>query len=178
MMKKIIALAILLLIIGGCTPDESQTADLPPAENTSESAVNPVEEPVADETQSPGETSVAPSDSVNLGEITPEPAQEDGDLIVQPAPGIPDPEVKMVQLASEQLAERLGVDIGEITLVEAVSRDWPDSGLGCPSPDLIYAAVITPGYQITLEAEGETYIYHTDTGDNAVLCVDGQPADE
>jgi hypothetical protein len=42
---------------------------------------------------------------------------------------------------------------------------------------LLYAAVITPGYQITLEAEGQSYIYHTDMVETVVLCVDGRPAE-
>lgn len=184
------------ILIIGCTPeDTNQTADLPPAKNTAESAVDPVEEPVEEseakesaDSNAPesdlGEvvnsdvTLVAPSGGVDLSELTPAAgADQNQDLIVQPAPGIPDPELKMVQLAAENLANRLGIDIGEITLVEATFMDWPDSGLGCPSPDLLYAAVITPGYQITLEAQGQTYIYHTDSVDNVVLCVDGLPAE-
>jgi hypothetical protein len=181
MIKKTIVLIVLLIAIIGCTPDEpAEPAELPPAEATSDAAVNPVEEPEdgQSESQNPDLTIVPPSGSVDLGQITPDAASEgDGDLVVQPAPGIPDPEIAMVQLASQDLADRLGLDIGEITFVEAAEQDWPDSGLGCPSPDELYAAVITPGYQITLEAEGESYLYHTDKVENVVLCVDGQPAD-
>jgi hypothetical protein len=184
MLKKIITLTMLAMLIIGCTPGEnSQSADLPPAENTSESAVNPVEEAVDNDNGlgvvvNPDTTLVAPSGSVDLDDLpTPVDTDEAANVIVQPAPGIPDPEVKMVQLAAEDLAERLSIDIGEVTLVEAISKDWPDSGLGCPSPDLIYAAFITPGFEIVLEAEGQNYTYHTDTAETVVLCVDGQPAE-
>jgi hypothetical protein len=167
---------LLLLTIIGCTPDETaDPAQLPPAPSTSDATPNPVEEPVDD----PVVTVVAPSGSVDLGQLTPEAAsEEDGELIVQPAPGVPNPEVQMIQIASQHLADRLGIDIGEVTFVEAAAQDWPDSSLGCPSPDLLYAAVITPGYDITLEAQGQSYSYHTDTVENVVLCIDGLPADD
>jgi hypothetical protein len=42
---------------------------------------------------------------------------------------------------------------------------------------MMYAAVITPGFEITLEAQDQSYIYHTDTGDTVVLCIDGRPAE-
>jgi hypothetical protein len=187
MKKKILALTVLLLLVAGCTPEATnESADSPAAESTTESALNPIEENMEESNEPDGEeaegtnpdvTTVPPSGSVDLGQLTPDAGTEDGDLIVQPAPGIPDPEAQMVQLAGEALAERLGIDIGEVTLVEAVSMEWPDAGLGCPSPDFMYAAVITPGYQITLEAQGQSYTYHTDTVENAVLCVDGQPAE-
>jgi hypothetical protein len=35
-----------------------------------------------------------------------------------------------------------------ILAVEAVN--WPDAALGCPQPDMIYAAVITPGYRVVI----------------------------
>lgn len=168
MIKRIIALMMLVVIVVGCTPEEA--AELPTTETTPESAVDPGEESGSD----PVVTSVPPAGSVDLGELTPE-AGGDGELIEQPAPGVPDPEVKMVQIAAEKLAGHLGIDVGEVTLVEAISREWPDSGLGCPDPNMVYAAVITPGYEITLEVAAENYTYHTDQVENAVLCVDGRP---
>jgi PBP1b-binding outer membrane lipoprotein LpoB len=189
-MKKLMLITILALLIVGCTPDESAES-LPPVQNTAESAVNPVEEPGEEQSLDPNApidgtgvltntdvTLVAPSGSVDLDELDPDAAtDEEAGEIEQPAPGIPDPEVKMVQLTAEALAERLDIDISEVTLVESLAQDWPDAGLGCPAPDAIYAAVITPGFQITLEAQGENFIYHTDTAETVVLCIDGLPAE-
>lgn len=192
-MKKMITFAVLVLFITGCTA--GQAAEQPQdAGDSGESAVQPIEETVeetVDNTNSeetttgpaagqsdqtdPVVTSVAPSGSVDLGQLTPEPAAE-GELIIQPAPGVPDPKAKMVQFASQELADRLGIDISEVTLVDIVTEEWSDSSLGCPAPDSVYLTVITPGYQITLEAEGESYVYHTDQVQNVVLCVNGQPA--
>lgn len=165
MFKRIIACVVLGLVVVGCSPE---AAELP----TAESAIDPGEGTI----DNPEVTSVPPAGSVDLGELTPE-AGGDGDLIEQPAPGVPDPEVKMVQLASEHLAEYLDIDISEVTLVEAVFREWPDAGLGCPDPEFVYAAVITPGYEITLEAEDENYSYHTDVVEAVVLCVNGLPVE-
>ncbi|MFZ0543813.1 MAG: hypothetical protein WAM60_00145 [Candidatus Promineifilaceae bacterium] len=180
--KIIIPLILLTLLIIGCTPEES--ADLPTAESTSESAVNPIEEPVESATpeasNNAGNTdiiTVDPAGSVDLGQITPD-ADSSGDLVVQPAPGAPGLEAEaVIQLSIQALAGRLGIDAGEITLLEVAPQDWPDSSLGCPSPDQLYAAVITPGYEITLEAQGQSYSYHTDKTENVILCIDGRPAE-
>ncbi len=45
--------------------------------------------------------------------------------------------------------------------VEAVM--WSDAALGCPQPDMIYAAVVTPGYKITVTSADATYTVHTDS---------------
>mgnify|MGYP005841997265 CR=1 FL=1 len=48
-----------------------------------------------------------------------------------------------------------------IIAVEAVN--WPDAALGCPQPDMIYAAVITPGYRVVLATADATIVVHTDS---------------
>jgi hypothetical protein len=48
--------------------------------------------------------------------------------------------------------------------------EWSDASLGCPQEGMMYAQVITPGYLIVLEAQGQTFEYHTDQGTNVVLC--------
>jgi hypothetical protein len=55
-----------------------------------------------------------------------------------------------------------------ITASEPVS--WPDSSLGCPKPGEFYAQVITPGYRVTVQYQGETVEVHTDQSDRAVRC--------
>ncbi len=49
-------------------------------------------------------------------------------------------------------------------------RDWPDSSLGCPQPDMLYAQVITPGYLVVVEVSGEPIEYHTDDRGTVVRC--------
>jgi hypothetical protein len=61
-------------------------------------------------------------------------------------------------------------DALRITAVEAVN--WPDAALGCPQPDMIYAAVITPGYRVVLETADARFVVHTDSrpGGEQIIC--------
>jgi hypothetical protein len=80
----------------------------------------------------------------------------------------PDCEKAAVALATEDLARRLGSADG-ITIKSAEFVQWPDACLGVSQPDVACAEVITYGYRIVLEADGEIYAYHTDGGSRAVL---------
>lgn len=72
--------------------------------------------------------------------------------------------------ALADLSEKSGIAAGEITLVSMEEVEWNDASLGCPQEGFMYAQVITPGYLIVLEAQGEEYEYHTDKSANVVLC--------
>ncbi|EFO81110.1 FHA domain-containing protein [Oscillochloris trichoides DG-6] len=67
-------------------------------------------------------------------------------------------------------AQRSGVDAAAITLLRGAAVEWNDSALGCPQPDMAYLQVITPGYQVILQAGQQTYDYHTDTRGYFILC--------
>jgi len=86
----------------------------------------------------------------------------------QPAPtaGEPTvpPEAAEVTLVKRDLAQRLNVTVDEIRVVSVKAVDWPDASLGCPKPGMLYADVITPGFEIILEANGQEYAYHTGGG--------------
>lgn len=111
---------------------------------------------------------------VDLSEVTSEPG--DGQPQEAPKPGVPDDSTAISQQVNLALAERLGIDISEITVVIIEATEWSDSSLGCPASGYAYAQVITPGYKITLKSDGEEYNYHTDLNGNFVLCgEDGQP---
>lgn len=81
----------------------------------------------------------------------------------------------IVELVVRDLALRLSVGLNEIAVSSIERVEWPTSALGCPLPSADYIQVITPGYRINLEAAGEVYTYHTDTGMTLVLCQDGFP---
>lgn len=90
-----------------------------------------------------------------------------------PAPGsasVPPEAAKPLEASKKDLARRLGISADEVSLVSVEKVDWPDTSLGCPEPGKVYAQVITPGYRIVLQAKGQTYRYHTDRGQNVVLC--------
>ncbi|MBI3943224.1 MAG: hypothetical protein HY326_09445 [Chloroflexi bacterium] len=49
--------------------------------------------------------------------------------------------------------------------------EWRDSSLGCPEPGKMYLQVITPGYRVVLQKDGETIEVHTDkSGERIVIC--------
>lgn len=77
---------------------------------------------------------------------------------------------EIVSQAREELAGELGVQPEKISVVEAEAMRWSDSSLGCPEPGKMYAQVITPGYRIVLEHEGEQYDYHTNQQGLMKLC--------
>jgi hypothetical protein len=68
------------------------------------------------------------------------------------------------------IATDLGVSPESVQLIAMESRDWPDSSLGCPQPDMLYAQVITPGYLVLVEVAGEQIEYHTDKRGTVVRC--------
>jgi Ferritin-like domain len=68
------------------------------------------------------------------------------------------------------IAADLGVPTESVQVITMEPRDWPDSSLGCPQPDMLYAQVITPGYLVVVEVAGERIEYHTDELGTVVRC--------
>ena len=68
------------------------------------------------------------------------------------------------------IAEDLDVPASSLQVITVEPRDWPDTSLGCPEPDMLYAQVITPGYLILVEVSGERFEYHADERGNIVRC--------
>jgi len=80
-------------------------------------------------------------------------------------------EVQM-QLATriiEHLAAELQMSPAEVVLMDVEEVDWPDASLGCPRPGEAYAQMITSGYRMKLEVEGESHTYHTSNRPNSRL---------
>ncbi|MET0497322.1 MAG: hypothetical protein ABW106_03505 [Steroidobacteraceae bacterium] len=63
-----------------------------------------------------------------------------------------------------------------ITILEASQQEWPDGALGCAAPGMNYMQMLTPGYRVKLQANGQTYSYHSDLKGRFVLCDGGVPA--
>lgn len=81
----------------------------------------------------------------------------------------------LVEKAKDDLAIRLAVSTNEINLIEATSVTWPDSSLGCPQEGMVYTQVLTSGYLILLEQGGNTFEYHSSSGDTIVTCENPSP---
>ncbi|NJN17551.1 MAG: hypothetical protein HC822_15400 [Oscillochloris sp.] len=80
-----------------------------------------------------------------------------------------------VDQVRQDLANRLGVAPGAVTIQSVEPVEWANAALECPAPDEAYATVVTPGYRIIAVAQGAEYIYHTDTGNQIRLCENGRP---
>jgi hypothetical protein len=68
------------------------------------------------------------------------------------------------------IAADLGVPPESVHVVSMEPRSWPDSSLGCPQPDMLYAQVVTPGYLVLVDVSGEQVEYHTDERGTVVRC--------
>lgn len=85
---------------------------------------------------------------------------------IEPIPGSED----ALAAAIADLSARTGLPAEDIRLVSMEAMEWSDASLGCPQEGFMYAQVITPGFLIILEAEGQQYEYHTDQAENVMLC--------
>jgi hypothetical protein len=74
----------------------------------------------------------------------------------------PDPAVEVAEDLVLVLSGQLGLPIDAVTIVEAVETVWPNACLGFPAEGEICAEVLTPGFAVTLEADGQRYSYRTD----------------
>jgi hypothetical protein len=90
------------------------------------------------------------------------PAEDDPDapLTVLPDPKVPAGFEALVASARADLATMLGVAESEVGVAVAESIVWPDAGLGCPQPDMVYAQVQVDGFRIVLTSGGSSYSYH------------------
>jgi len=68
----------------------------------------------------------------------------------------------VVDLAKNDLSQRLNIPIEDIILVKEEAVDWPDTSLGYPEKGMMYAQVITSGFRIILKAQDKLYEYHSD----------------
>ena len=76
-----------------------------------------------------------------------------------------------IQAAIQALAQQRNITSASIRFVSLEEVEWADTSLNCPEPGRAYAQVITPGYRVTLEANGQRVEYHTTrAGDRVVTC--------
>jgi hypothetical protein len=72
-------------------------------------------------------------------------------------------------LAAEQaLSASLEVSVEEIEVVTYEQREWPDACLGLAGEGEMCAQVITPGWRVVLNAQGEQYVFRTDESGEVV----------
>lgn len=71
--------------------------------------------------------------------------------------------------AQEMLAGKLGIPSSQVSVVSKALMEWPDSCLGVSMTDGPCVAGVTPGYLITLEAQGQQVEYHTNADASVVV---------
>lgn len=158
---KLIPILCLMLILAGCAASDEAEATIVPA---TETAVSPTAAPITD--------SASPAEA-DPSKITPSPIEND-DPHVAPQPGVPgSPLDQMTLLVVSDLAQQQNSNPDKIRVVSTTSMEWPDSELGCPQ-DMAYLTVITPGYRIVLELDGQEYAYHTDEKRTFILCTENE----
>jgi len=59
------------------------------------------------------------------------------------------------------VAEELGVSEGVIIVMTAFEKEWRDGCLGLAGEDELCIQVITPGYEVTVLAQGKERVYRT-----------------
>lgn len=64
--------------------------------------------------------------------------------------------------AKRDLARRLGVSEGDVSVSGISDRDFPDMSLGAPESGEASAQMISTGWQIDLSANGKNYEYRAD----------------
>jgi hypothetical protein len=180
-MFALVALLALLAACGGDATPEPAAAPAPTetpvvvAADTPTPAPTPTPEPVEEESPLPtpgravDESPLATPEQRSAEETSPVATPETG---ARAMPGESELDT-LIRRAKEQLVEEVdGVDFDEIEVVSAEAVEWPDAALGCPQGDMMYAQVITPGYQIVLEADGEEYDFHTESSAEGqiILC--------
>lgn len=96
--------------------------------------------------------------------------------MTQPAQPFPSSKMEsLIEKAKEDLAKRLSIEVTEISFLEAREVIWPDSSLGCPQPDMVYAQVEVEGLLIRLGVGKEMYFYHSGGNMDPFLCESTSP---
>jgi len=70
--------------------------------------------------------------------------------------------------ARARLSEMENIPEEEIEIVSYEETQWANACLELSEPDEVCAQVITPGWRVVLEAEGEEYVFHTDAEGQAI----------
>lgn len=81
---------------------------------------------------------------------------------------------KAVDAALADAARRSGGDEAKPSVVSAEAVVWPDGGLGCPEPGVVYTMAPVPGYRIRVRSGEILLEYHAGRRGNVVLCPAGR----
>ena len=168
---RIILTGIFVLALAACAPSSVTNPDEEPS-------YSPADEQETAVPLSPDDLPAITRESAdNLAPATvvPEAAISlpEKEIVTPPPPADParkPTEDEFVQMAREDLSQRLDISPEEIELINYEEVQWRDGSLGCPQPKMRYIQVITPGYRIQLSAQGQIYNYHGAANREPFLC--------
>jgi hypothetical protein len=158
---------VLLLVIGliGCgglgTAPEDEVGASSSTITSETSAPVEAEDPVATTTADSGEDS---NTTTLVTQATPTTTLDEPPVTTttQGTSGQYDPAFQSyVDQAIADLAHRLGTNPSSVSVISAEAVVWPDAGLGCPEPGMVYTQVQVDGLLIRLSADDNEYRYHT-----------------
>ena len=125
-------------------------------------------------------TPVLEKNRVSIDSLTPTPAQPDTSVqLYEEENMVNDTEFRSaitpslrspLELAKEDLSQRLDIGEDEIEVLETRTVVWPDASLGCPQPGKVYAQSQMDGLLIRLGAKGQMYFYHSGGTREPFLC--------
>jgi len=158
--------------------ESSEPSNLSPPADTSN---QPETSDQTDQTETSDQTDqTETSDQTDQTETSDQTDQESVPLVPTPTPAAVAPLYEagdidrglrpFIDQAKDDLAVRLGVAVDAISTHAAVLVVWPDASLGCPSPDMRYAQVLTDGSVIELGYDGHIYRYHTGGDRGPFIC--------
>jgi hypothetical protein len=165
--------AAVLILSGGCNP-EKLPVPVTPVDQEATALPTPMLTTAPENATGATGPSTAVTRTFEVISIpTPEPQQ------TEEVPGMNEVKVpapfdmavqQLVDQARADLAKRLSVDAGQIETVDVYEVTWPNSGLGCPKPGMVYTQVMIDGIRIRLRAGGRLYEYHSGGQHGPFLC--------
>ncbi|HNT75475.1 MAG TPA: hypothetical protein PKH77_10690 [Anaerolineae bacterium] len=96
-----------------------------------------------------------------------------------PAPPITK-DIKTLDDLQSAVAQALGFEKSDLTLISSEEVQWRDSSLGCPQKDMHYLQVITPGWRVIFaDATGKQYDIRTpENMGHYIICVNADNSNE
>ena len=73
----------------------------------------------------------------------------------------------------ELVSEEAGVDPSDVVVVGSFAKTWTDGSLGCAEPGIVRTKREQTGYQVELEAAGETWDFRIRDSGEVIACRQG-----
>jgi hypothetical protein len=88
-------------------------------------------------------------------------------------PTPPDDSLTVAAAVQQAAAAQLNLSAEQIKVISVEAVEWPDGCLGVQRPEVMCIQVITPGFRVIVEADGQPYEYHTNQSGSAVVLASG-----